>query len=136
MELRATSTEALWQIGNSESLPVLELAFSFTCTEGVVAPDGSGAASRRLQILICLNQFTTRESLEVMFRCLARAEAASAGKLPKDAYGRDLRDWIVRFLTDQDNYRTREKWSQVLKSFPKDTLPANQRELLERAVRQ
>ncbi len=136
MSLRAIITEAISRIGNEQSIPVLELAFFFTCEAGVVATERSGAATRRLQILVCLNQTTTRESLEVMFRCLARAEAASAGQLPKDAYGRDLRDWIVRFLTDQDNYRTKERWSQVLKTFPKDNLPANQRELLERAVRQ
>jgi hypothetical protein len=134
MQQRFTITRALSQIGNPESLPVLELAFILTCEGGVSLVDGSAAVERQFRIMESLNRFTTRESLQAMLRCLGRAEAATSGQLPKYS-GYDLREWVVRFLTNQDNYETGEKWRQVLKSFPSDKLPANQRDLLERAIR-
>lgn len=135
MQQGFTITAALFWIGNPESLPVLELAFAATCEEGVNAVEGSGAVGSQFRIMECLNRFATRGSLQAMFRCLSRAETASDGHLPEYS-GHNLREWVVRFLTDQDNYKTGEKWRQVLKSFPKDDLPASQRELLERATRQ
>jgi hypothetical protein len=136
MQGRFSITDALSKIGNPESLSVLGLAFSATCEAGVDATENSAAVQRQLRIMQALNRFATAESLQTTLRCLDRAEAASGGKMPKYS-GDDLRGWVVRFLKDQDNYYgPREKWRAVLSSFPKDGLPASQRELLERATRE
>lgn len=135
MQRRFTITQALSGIRNPESLPVLELAFASTCEDGVVTVEGSAAVERQFRIMECLNRFATKESLQAMLRCLARAETATSGQLAEYS-GHDLREWTERFLTDQDNYKTRDKWRQVLSTFPKDNLPLKQRELLDRATRQ
>lgn len=133
MQGRFTITKALAEIGNSQSVPVLELAFASTCVPGVQAIEGRAALERQYRILESFNQFATAESLHAMLRCLARAESTATEPSPKFA-GYDLRQWIVRFLTDQGNYNTGEKWRTVLETFPKNTLPAKQRELLDEAT--
>ena len=135
MQSRFTITAALAEIGSPESLPVLELAFAATCQEGKIAAEGSAEGQRQFRIMQALNTYTTAEALQVMLRCLARAEAASGGKLPK-LYGHDLRERVVRFLKNEDKYKDGEKWREILKSFPKNGLNANQRELLNRATKE
>jgi hypothetical protein len=134
MQQRSTVTEALAKIGNAQSIPVLELAFASTCAPEVFAGEGSAALHRQFGVLQSLNQFATAESLQAMLRCLALAEPAMpTTELPKVS-GHDLREWLVRFLTDQDHYNTREKWRQVLTTFPTNDLPVRHRELLQRAA--
>jgi hypothetical protein len=133
MQRRFTITKALAKIGNLRSVPVLELAFASTCAPPAFAGENRAALERQFRVLECLNRFATAESLHAMLRCLARAESTTTEPPPKVA-GYDLRQWIVRFLTDQDNYNTGEKWRKVLETYPKNTLPAKQRELLDEAA--
>jgi hypothetical protein len=135
MQRRFAITQALSKIGNPASIPVLELAFRSTIQEGVRAGEGSGALERQFRILESLNQFTSKEALQAMLRCVGRAEAKAEGRLPKYS-GYDLREWVGRFLTDKDNYKTKEKWREVLRDFPKANFPVKDRELLEKVVSQ
>ena len=97
------------------------------------AIEASTALERQFRILKALNRFANQEALQAMLRCVTQAEASRQAELPKHA-GHTLREWTVRFLTDQDNYQTGEKWHRVLESFPKANLQATQRELLDQAA--
>lgn len=136
MQQRGLITDALARIGNTNSLPVIELAFNATCENGVDAREGSLTARRRMEIMECLNRLTTKESLQTMLHCLTQAEVVSPDRLANDSYGRDLGDWVERFLSDKDNYGTKSKWHEILLLFPTNNLPATQCELLERVVNQ
>jgi hypothetical protein len=134
MQRRFTITDALAMIGDRQSLPVLEVAFSAASPEGVHVGEGSRALERQFRILETINRFATEEALQAMLRCLSRAEATAGGPLPRIS-GRDLREWTLWFLRDEGNYKNRDKWRRVLSEFPTNNLPASQRELVERAAK-
>ena len=46
----------------------------------------------------------------------------------------DVKGYVYRLLSDQENYRNGELWRKVITDFPKAGLPPHQRELLERAL--
>ena len=134
MQIHSTITDALAKIGSDKSIPVLEKAFAYTCgKEARDVVEGDRSVLRQVIILQSLNQFATAEALHAMFRCLAKAETATIGPLPKES-GYDIREWIFHCLTYQGERKNSEKWRRVLETFPKDNLPVKQRELLNQVI--
>ena len=134
MQIHHTITNALAKIGSPKSIPVLEKAFAYTCgKEAREVVEGDRSVLRQVKILQSLNQFATAEALHAMFRCLAKAETAAIGPLPKES-GYDIREWIFHCLTYQGDRKNSEKWRRVLETFPKDNLPVKQRELLNQVI--
>ena len=134
MEIQSTITDALAKIGSEKSIPVLEKAFAYTCgKEAREVVVGDRSVKRQVKIIQSLYKFATAEALHAMFRCLAKAETATIGPLPKEG-GYDIRGWIFHCLTYQGERKNSEKWRRVLESFPKETLPAKQRELIDQVI--
>lgn len=125
-------TQAISAVGNTDSIPLLQLAFSLTCHPDVDAHPSGSFDIRQREILRSLVDFPTEDSLRAILQSLDRDEAvvplpgrASSGK-------KDLRGFVAKRLAGRPAPE-KAKWRQVLRSLPKDSLPPKQREFLYRA---
>jgi hypothetical protein len=129
-------TEALQKIGNSNSIPVLELAFNLSCEPQVnTSQDNWWLANKRCSIMYVVASFPAEDSLRLILRLLEQAEAAS-GQAPVSYGNRTLSEVAARMLTHQNDPAKEDQWRQIVGNFPKKTLPPKQREFLESAIRQ
>ena len=118
-------TEALGRIHNNASIVTLLYAYRITTLKGV---DRRAIEDRQRLILQSLNFFASEQSLRALLECLTLSQQQPGGP------AWDVRDYVYRLLSDQENYGNGEQWRKVITAFPKAGLPPNQRELLERAL--
>jgi hypothetical protein len=135
MQRSAVIAGALAKIGNTNSIPVLEFAFALTCQEGIDTSQTTPASMKQFRILEALSTYASKEALEAMLRCLSRSEAVDPARPPQFS-SRTLREWIVSFLSGPHYPYGKGRWENVLKTFPKEKLLPDQRDLLEHAMRQ
>jgi hypothetical protein len=131
MAQRGIITQALGAIGSTDSIPVLDLAFAFTCEPGVDSRLASHASDRQSEILFALTHSPSQESLRTILSCLERAEATQPASVTE---GKNVSSAFTESLVRLKGSE-REKWHQILNSFAAENLSPKQREILNRAVR-
>jgi hypothetical protein len=120
-------SEALARIGNPDSVTVIQQVYRAT-TRPAIRVSRFVADHQRL-LLQTLGQIPTPSSLHAILQALewsqeqiAQERERRAGAIAEQIHF-EPRDYVVRLLTDQENFGTGAKWRAVVTSMPREMVP-------------
>jgi hypothetical protein len=132
-------SEALARINNPDSVPVILRAYRATTQPPVRL--SRFVANRQRLLLQTLGQIPAPSSLQAMLQALEWSqEQLARGMEPRPgAVAEQIRfepqEYVLRLLTDQENFGTGAEWRAVVSSVPAEMVPNRYVPLLEQVKR-